>query len=178
MAVDADSYGTVARVEAIVGDIAANATDPREFATTTIPTLEQVEGFIDDVASELNVALINAGYTSPVVVGTDKAAFNYLRHANSCGAVLLVLDSLPLDAYETPNPGGPPTGRRGHCQNVYLAALRIIEQERLTADRATGGTHLSDLKVGSATDSDGNTNKPIFKRGDTDYPSSRSLTKA
>ena len=177
MAVDRDSYATVAAVETLVGDIPINLQAPRTFGTDTRPTLQQVEGFINSVASEINIALINAGYVTPVMDVDDPHPFRYLAHANVCGAALLVLDTLPMDAYQAPMQPGP-TGRRGHCQNIYLAALRLIEQEKLSTTRLGGETRLGDFRVGSKTDSDGRTNLPIFKRGGTDYPGSRSLTEA
>jgi len=178
MAVDADSYGTIERLEAIVGDIVINSSSARTFSTSTIPTLIQAEGFIDDIAAELNTALINAGYVSPVVVGDDKAAFNYLRYANTCGAALLALDSLPVESYQGPDFTNIPVGRRGHCQNVYLAALKVIREEKLTATQVAGASHLGELAIGSSVNSDGDTKLPIFTRDVTDNPSSRNLTKA
>ena len=177
MALDNDSYATVAAVETLVGDIPINLQAPRTFGIETLPTLEQVEGFINSVASEINIALVNAGYITPVTVDDDPHPFRYLAHANVCGAALLVLDTMPMDAYQAPMQPGP-TGRRGHCQNIYLAALRLIEQEKLTTTRVSGETRLGDFRVGSKLNSDGRTNLPLFTRGRTDYPGSRSLTEA
>ena len=83
MAVGANSYGTVARVQSRVGDLV----DSQAFTTTTKPTLAQVEELIDDVASLMNAELRAAGYTVPVAnSGDDVEAFAWLRAANSAGA--------------------------------------------------------------------------------------------
>jgi len=177
MPIDADSYATIAQLEALVGDIPINTGTARTFSTSTVPTKVQAESFIDSVAAEINVALENTGYVNPILIANDKAAFNYIAHANACGAALLVLGTMPMEAYQAPGQTGP-VGRRGHYQNVFLAALRTIENEKLTATRLSGGTHLGDLRVGSEKNSDGETNLPLFKRGKTDYSGSRSLTEA
>ena len=178
MAVDPDSYSTVARVETLVGDIPINVGDPREFSLTTLPTIAQVEAFIDNVAAEINNTLAHVGYVNHILVGDDKAAFNYIRYANDCGAALQVLDMMPMEAYQGIQDSNQVTGRRGHFQNVYLAALRAIRDEKLSATRLSGASRLGDLRIGSELNSDGETKLPMFKRGGTDNPSSRSLTEA
>lgn len=63
MAVGANSYGTAADVAALTNAYlnASNAYD-----TTTIPTLVQVEGWIDQVSGVMNAALAGQGFTVPV----------------------------------------------------------------------------------------------------------------
>lgn len=173
MAVGANTYGTVIKVQARVGDI---SDESRVFSVTTTPTLAQVEGFLDEIAAEMNVRLNNAGYTVPVAVGDDPIPHAYLVYVNVMGASVLILDSLPSEASSTIEAEGVPQGRKQHFQQAYLAALKLIDSEKLGATRAAGGRRLSNLRVGSITDSDGNTTKPIFTRNITDYPSSRDLT--
>ena len=172
MGVDSDTYGTIAKVESLVGDLVQG----RVFSLNSQPTLVQVELFLDYAASDLNSGLTYSGYTVPVVVGTDKAAFNYLVLGNSCYAAVLVLDALPAEAYTEPGEESPAQGRKQSLEKIYRRLLKTILDEKLPADRVSGGTILGDIKFGSQTDSDGNTKKPIFIRGMTDYPSSRSLT--
>lgn len=174
MAVDANTYGTVAKIQARVGDI---SDESRAFTATTTPTVTEVEGFLDEIAAELNVRLNNSGYTVPVAVGDDAIPHAYLVYANVMGASVLVLDSLPSEASSTIEAEGVPQGRKQHFQQAYLAALKLIDDEKLGATRASGGSRLGDLTIGSSTDSDGNVTKPFFTRAMTDYPSSRSLTK-
>ena len=172
MALDSDTYGTVARVERLVGDLVQG----RSFSLNSIPTLAQVEGFLDDTASELNSALTFAEYTVPVVVGTDTAAFNYLAHGNSCGAAFLVLDALPAEAYTEPGEESPSQGRKQSYERIFWNLIKVIKAEQIPAEKTSGGTILAPFKVGSAMDANGNTTKPIFTRSLTDNPSSRSLT--
>ena len=172
MSLDSDTYGTVAKVESLVGDLGQG----RVFSLNSQPTLGQVELFLDDAAAELNSALTYSGYTVPVVVGTDKSAFNYLLLGNSCYAAVLVLDALPAESYAEPGEEVPAQGRKQSLEKIYRRLLKTMTDEKLPADRVSGGTILGDIKFGSQKDSDGNTKNPIFIRGMTDYPSSRSLT--
>jgi len=172
MAIDSDTYGTVLRVEGLVGDIAQGLV----FSLTSNPTLAQVQQFLNDTAAELNSSLTFAEYTVPVVVGTDKAAFNLLAYGNSCGAAFLVLDSLPAEAYTEPGEESPAQGRKQSLEKIFRRLLKTITDERLPASRVTDGSFLAPLTIGSEKDSDGNTKKPFFTRSLTDYPSSRSLT--
>ena len=176
MAVDGDSYSTVARVEAIVGDIPINESNPREFTTTSTPTIAQVELFIDNAAAELNNALAVVGYIAPIVEADDKIAYTYIRYANDCGAALQVLDTMPTESYQGMSGESIVSARRGHCQNTFLAALRLIKAEGIKASRESGATRLADFTIGSSTNSTGATNKPLFERGKSDYPGSRSLS--
>ena len=177
MAVDANSYGTVAGIEAMVGDIPLNTSTARTFSTTTVPTLAQVEGFIDDVADEINNTLEFVGYTVKVSSTDNPYAYGLLIRANNAGAAVMVLGSVPAEAYSSPNEDVPGQGRKAHLDSILRRALKTIRDEELSAAKISTGTRLSDLKIGSATDSDGNTKKPMFTRAWTDYPSSRSLTK-
>jgi len=177
MAVDGDSYGTVAGVEALVGDIPINTSTARTFSTTTTPTTAQVEGFIDDVADEINSALTNAGYTVPIVVGTDPYGFGFAKRANDAGAAAMVLDSVPNESWAMPNEEAPAQTRKGHLDGVLRRFLKVVKDETLAASKASGGSQLGDLTIGSEKDSSGNTNLPMFTRGMSSYPGSRSLTK-
>lgn len=63
MAVGANSYGTAADIQALTNAYlnAANAYD-----TTTIPTLAQVESWIDQISGIVNTALAAQGFSIPV----------------------------------------------------------------------------------------------------------------
>ena len=63
MAIGANSYGSVAEVEALVPQYAVVS---NEFDATTRPTLVQVEKFIDRVSAALNLLLAEAGFAVPV----------------------------------------------------------------------------------------------------------------
>ncbi len=174
MALDADTYGTILQVESLVGDLVQG----RVFGLTSTPTLTQTEKFLDNTAAELNSALTFHEFTVPVVVGDDKAAFNYLAYGNSCMAAVLVLDALPAEAYTEPGEETPAQGRKQSLEKIFRRLLKTIDDEKLPASRTSGGSFLADLFVGSSENADGDTKLPIFTREVTDNPSSRSLTKS
>jgi hypothetical protein len=169
MAVDGDVYGTIARVEALVGDLVSS----RTFSGSTTPTTVEVEGFIDDEGFRLNSELEQMGYTTPVVVGTDKNAFNWLRAANSAGAAGLVLSALPAESWIDPDNEGPAQSRRQGLEQQMTRIIKAIREGRLPASKAT--VKKDQITIGSELDSDGNTKLPIFSRSIMDNPSSRSL---
>ncbi len=70
MAIGANSYGSVAEVAAMTGRYLIGGT----FTTATRPTLAQVEKFIDNASSTLNVMLAKAGFTVPITQADAKAA--------------------------------------------------------------------------------------------------------
>lgn len=169
MAVAANTYGTVERVQRLIGDLIPG----RAFSLTTNPTLAEVEGFLDDAADFLNMELKAAGYTVPVALATDPETFRYLRLINSAGAAWFILNTKPAEAFSTIATEQQVVDRRTAIQNLFQAGLDKIKDEGLPATRtdALG----SFFKVGSQTDADGKTKKPIFTRAMTDFPSSRSL---
>lgn len=72
MAIGANSYGSVADVAALTRRFTNNGS----FDTTTVPTLTQVERFIDVVSGSLNMALAGEGFTIPVSQADAKAALD------------------------------------------------------------------------------------------------------
>ncbi len=66
MAVAAHSYGTAVGVAAFVPRWAASTGDAATFTGGTVPTLAQVEGYIDAISGMLNAMLAEAGFTVPV----------------------------------------------------------------------------------------------------------------
>ena len=92
MGIGANSYGSVAEVEALV-PYYATATG-NTFSTSTRPTLAQVEKFIDRVSGILNIILTNEGFSIPVSQATAKLALDdfvvtwtvaYTHSANRAG---------------------------------------------------------------------------------------------
>lgn len=164
MAVDSNSYGTVARVEARVGDLVAS----RTFTTGTVPTLAQVETFIDDVAARINGELRVHGYTVPVATADDPEAFNWLRAANSAGAAAMVLNSVPGESIDPDAPGGEVTRVRGLWAEVN-AVLKAIKDGSFPATR-TVTSKVMKAYAGSQEDADGNETSPAFTRERTSYP--------
>ena len=70
MAIGANSYGSVAEVAAMTARYLIGGT----FTTATRPTLAQVEKFIDNASSTLNVMLAKAGFSIPITQADAKAA--------------------------------------------------------------------------------------------------------
>jgi hypothetical protein len=62
MAVGANSYGTAADVAALTDLYTISSA----YTTATIPTLAQVEGWIDQISGVMNTALAAQGFTIPV----------------------------------------------------------------------------------------------------------------
>ena len=70
MAIGTNSYGSVAEVTALTARYLIGGT----YTTATRPTLAQVEKFIDNASSTLNVMLAKAGFTIPITQADAKAA--------------------------------------------------------------------------------------------------------
>lgn len=68
MAIGANSYGSVAEVEALVGRYTASGS----FTTSTKPTASQVETMIDRVSGMVNLLLAEQGFSIPLNT-TDSA---------------------------------------------------------------------------------------------------------
>jgi NaMN:DMB phosphoribosyltransferase len=73
MAIGANSYASVAEVEALAPHY---ATSSGSFDATTRPTLTEVERFIDRVSGTLNVLLAEAGFAVPVAQADAKLALD------------------------------------------------------------------------------------------------------
>ena len=180
MAVGANSYGEVARVQAHVGDLVASRTFVNATSTgqsASIPSLTQVESWIDDRAARLNAELRAAGFTVPVSSATDPEAHAWLRAANSAGAAAIALAGLPADSFA---PGVEPTQARGrgeYLDSEYTAVIKVIRGEdgngRFPATRSRSLT--AGLKVGSYQTSTGGDKDPFFTRGQHDFSATRSL---
>lgn len=169
MATSSNSYGTSTGIERLIGDIVVS----RSFTTTTVPTLEQVELVVDDMAAELNRELSAAGYSVPVSTGANPNEALWLKGINEKGAAAVLLGTIPLTAIV---PGGEDAGsnRMEMYQHMFNAALTTIKENRIRAGRIRG--RLGAVHSGSQTDTNDNRKKPFFTRGDNNTPSLRKLT--
>jgi hypothetical protein len=170
MSVGANTYGTAAGVQNLIGDIVAS----RVFTTGTIPALATVEAILDQVAGEINVHLKANGYSVPVALATDPEAHALLLQANNAGAAAVLLSTGPSEAWEQPGLDDVSRGRRHMFENLLTRTLKLIQERRLPATRTSLG--FEDLIVGSKLDTDGKTRTPIFTLGRWDYPGTRSLS--
>lgn len=168
MATSTNTYGTSTGVERLVGDIVVN----RSFTTASIPTLAQVEQFLDQTASDLNVALSAAGYAVPVST-TSVIARQWLQNVNEKCAAALVLTSIPMTAI-APGSESAGTNRIQVWANDCLMAIKRIDEKKLNAPRSRG--RLGASFAGSQEDSDGRRKLPVFKRSLDDFPSRHTRT--
>ena len=169
MATSSDSYGNTTGVERLVGDIVQN----RAFSTTTIPTLLQVELFIDDIGADLNVSLSANGYVVPTSTANDPIVSRWLEGINNYGAAALVLGSLPMTAIA---PGQEDAGvnRMEMYQAFFNRAITRIDDKKVRSSRSRG--RLAAVMSGSQSDTDGERKLPIFTRGADSFPGTRTLT--
>ena len=72
MGLGANTYGSVAEVEAL----SRRFTNNGSFDTSTVPTLAQVEKFLDNISATMNLALKGAGFSIPVSEATAKDAID------------------------------------------------------------------------------------------------------
>jgi hypothetical protein len=173
MAIGDNTYAEAVDVQRLIGDIV----ESRTFTTGTVPTLAQVEEELDNAASELNVALDDAGYTVPVDETDWPTAYEWIKAANTYGAAAVLLSTIPSDGYEPDEEvESPATTRAQTYGNKFKSALKRIEKNKLRAGRRKD--RLADTFAGSQEDDDGNTKAPIFIRGMDDYPGRRSLTES
>lgn len=165
MAVDANSYGTVARVEARVGDMV----EARTFSVSTVPTLAQVENLIDDTAARVNAELRAQGYTVPVDnSGTDVEAFAWLRAANSAAAAATILNTVPGESLDPDIPDEIRIRRQG-LWGEYMAVIKMIQAGEFPATR-TVTSQVTKAFSGSQEDNDSNPTTPVFTRERTSFP--------
>ena len=169
MAVDALTYGSVAGVERLVGDLVAS----RTFGASTVPTITQVELELDAVASDLNRELEASGYTVKVSSANNPVAYAFLTAANNYGAAARVLALLPVGAYN-PEIEDMGTNRAEMYQRHLNHVLKTIRENRLKAGRLT--ERLAHLFCGGEETEDGEAKLPMFTRGMMDYPATRELT--
>lgn len=160
------TYGTVAGVERLIGDIVAN----RTFTESTVPTLAQCEAELDNVAADINAALDVQGYTTPVAE-TQEHAFRYLRAGNEYGAAARLLGTIPTEAYDPDEQMTDLGTTRAQMYERYLnQLLKRIWDRKLNAPMAKG--RFSRLKSG-AQEKD-----PLYRRRMGEYPGARILPSA
>jgi len=168
--VDANTYGTVAGVERMIGDIV----EDRTFAVGTVPTLAECESSLDAIADVINARLDYKGYTVPVDETTYPYAYGLLEEANDNGAAARLLGTIPTQSYlpdEQTEEGG--TTRAQMYERYLNQVLKAIDEGKLRAGMRK--RMMADLRVGAAKDEDGNTKEPLFRRRMDEYPGSRIL---
>jgi len=169
MATSSDSYGNTTGVERLIGDIVVS----RSFSTTTVPTLLQIELFIDDIGADLNVALSANGYSVPVSTTDNAIVHRWLEGINNFGAAALALGSIPMTAI-APGQEDAGTNRMEMYQAFFNRAITRIDEKKVRASRSRG--RLAAIMAGSQSDTDGDRKLPLFKRDADNFPSTRTFT--
>ena len=154
MGVGANSYGSVAEVEALV----KRYTTAGSFDDDSHPTVTQVEGFIDKVSGLVNVLLAELGFSIPISQADAKLALD-----------LFVIEEAAA-LCEAANSSGRFFSERGREAGAFKAIQEDIEVfieahaggfERLGATRGRSVTYGLDYWD---TDDAGDDIEPIFSR--------------
>lgn len=140
MALDSYTYGTVDRVERMVGDIVSG----HQFGVSTVPDAAGIEIFLDDAASEIHGRMALAGYaplTAAATLAAAPLAFNWLRNVNSLGGACKALASKSSEVSYAQDPGSAGS-RGGTVCGSYKALLDeiaegVLGQLGLPLDTAT-----------------------------------------
>lgn len=157
MALDANSYGSVAGVAAYVRRLSSGGT----FTASTNPTVTEVEAFLDQVSDTLNGWLARAGYVIPV--SQADAVKVLARYANLGAAGHVELSQ---------RAGGYDADDENRRENKFLALFKEAEKYIESGALAQLGAAvvsdelpapLSGLRVGGTT-TGGQRLRPIFTR--------------
>ena len=160
------TYGSVAAVELLVGDIVAN----RTFTDTTVPSFDTIQDLVFGVAAEMNVELRQNGYYAPVRAADDPIAYEYLAHCNNSGAAARALSTLPMESYVIPT-----EERSGGDRRELWHCIQRIRRQELPAGRQE--SMFKRMYSGSQKDrTSGSTKDAVFSRSKFDNPGARSLT--
>ena len=170
MGLDDNTYGTVAGIERLIGDIVSS----RTFSGSTIPSTTQVEAELDNAAMDLNRELDQAGYTVPVVEADYPTAYGFLKAANEYGAAATLLATLPSEAFAPAEEIASPGESRAMMYQIrFNHALKAIREYKIRATMRKG--RLGDVFAGGQEDDEGNTKEPLFKRDTDNYPGARTI---
>jgi hypothetical protein len=158
MALDTNTYGTVAGVAAYVRRLANSSA---MFDATTRPTLTEVEAFLDQCSDVLNGWLVRSGYVIPV---TQPDAVRVLARYANLGAAGHVELSQRAGGYDAEDENR----RENKFLDMFAQAEAYIESGALAAlgaDVVAGSlpSPVSGLRVGGGTRS-GQAMRPIFRR--------------
>ena len=111
------AYCEIADVQAL------NPTRPT-YSAGTKPTATQVEGYITDIAAEIDTALKARGLNTPVTAPTDFVA--HLKQMNALGAAALADSAMFPEAM---GPGASPHG--AWLWGLYKGALKSLRESEL-----------------------------------------------
>ena len=156
-------YTTVSDVQALVGDVVKN----RTFSSSTKPTESEVNLWIDQIQSEVQLRLYSYGFISrdEEIQSTD-LSYGWIKRLASVGASARVLQSLPAQVL-LPDSEEIAQNRAVNFDSEYHRGLtKIQRREILVTDKSASYQR---LRSGFADDCD----KPFFYRHQFDHPELR-----
>ena len=93
-------YTTFSDVQALVGDVIKT----RHFSVTTRPTHDEVESWIDQIQSEIQLRLYSYGFISRgEEIATTNMSYYWVKRIASVGVSARILQSLPAQAILSPD---------------------------------------------------------------------------
>lgn len=158
MAIGDNSYGSVAEVAALTPHY-ATATGST-FDTGTVPTLTQVEKFIDRVSAIVNVLLAEEGFAIPVSQADAKLALDEFTVMQSAHLVEFANGAGPFIA-------GSEELRYGTPTRVLMRDAELFIQDHAIGFEQLGATrtrHMTDGLECRTEDDAGDVIEPIFQR--------------
>jgi len=160
MTVSAYSYGTVALVQARIGWVVPEHAD---FGKTTTPSLSQVEDVLNQIAAEIHVKMMEAGYpadTKAAITISAPRAVPWLERLNVAGACADLLQGFPVANDEEGGSSPEKTWRKIYENGLKLISGIALEKMGLTKAASTTGQ----MVCTSVYDSNGDKKDPLFKR--------------
>lgn len=118
MAISANSYSSVADIEAVCRHLLDSASG---FDVTTVPRLAEVEAFIDDLSGMLNTAIAAAGFPIPITNATAKLACDIWVRSKVVGWVESTQRASGFD-------GETNTNRADWFMDLYGPAKAFVEE--------------------------------------------------
>lgn len=161
MPIEANTYGSVEDVERQIGDIV----DDRTFTIDSDITIGQVEATLNRVADMLNAHLLVMEYVVPVNEDNDPEAHGWIKEANSAGASVRILNTMPGQAMDFDQEEAS-TSRKESLWAQVKDILSMIDEGRFPTSRNT--SRLRFVKPGA-------TGTSLFRRGMMDIPGTRNI---
>ena len=154
-------YTTFSDVQALVGDVIKT----RHFSVTTRPTHDEVESWIDQIQSEIQLRLYSYGFISRgEEIATTNMSYSWIKRIASVGVSARILQSLPAQAILSPDLEDTAQNRAVNFDREYHRGLtKIQNRELLITDRSSS---FQRLQSGSASKCD----RPFFRRHQFDHP--------
>lgn len=158
------AYTTIADIQALVGDVVLN----RTFTVSTNPTVTEVDGWIEQVHSEMQLELYTAGFIPDGnEVAPDHRSYGWLKRLATVGVAARILQSRPMQALMNPDLEDTAANRAVNYDREYHRGISKIRQRVLQVTDSFAARHT--VRVGSAS-GDKKDEKPFFRRRQFDYP--------